>query len=560
MAVAVLLAFTASAATLAPPRPAGSSAPADATDWDYRVLPGDTLVGIAARHLVPGQDWPGLARHNQLADPARLKPGSLLHIPQAWLRHDPSGAEVLHLNGEVQRLGVAHSGPLLPGDRLLPGDLIETGPRGSVTLRFVDGARLLLTPGSRLRIERAGEHSDSRSTETRVRVDRGSAETQVDPLARVRRRFEISTPVVNLGVRGTDFRTHAGDGDSRVEVLSGQVAAGQALAIDAGFGIVALPGQPLSAPLRLAPAPDLSAVPQRLDRLPLHLPWAAVPGAQGYRAQVWTLGDAAQPVLDGRFVEPAATWAQLPDGPYQLRVRVIDSQGLEGLDARVPLRLLTQPPAPTPLLPAPGARERHSRVTLRWAAVAGSTGYRLQLARVSTTPPAAEGSAWAQPPVDVMAGAETATQIDLAPGTYQWRLASRSAQGEQGPFGDVQSFSVQPLPPAPQASAPQAQAGQVAWRWQPTGPGDRYEVQVSHDAGFVTPMQTRVLAGTQVLLPLAEPGRYALRLRAISPDGQAGPHSALHWVDVAPPRWPPGRAARAAEARPAAEPASAPAP
>lgn len=499
-------------------------------EWAYPVQPGDTLVDIAARHLDPAVEWPRLARLNQLDRPRRLQPGRLLRIPLAWLRHDPQRAEVVHLRGDVQRIAGGQSTPLALGDRLRPGDRVETGPSASATLRFADGSRLLLTPGSLLRIDQAGQHADSHSVITRLGVQRGSTEIRVDPRAAEGRRFEISTPIVNLGVRGTEFRTHAGVDDTRIEVLSGRVAAGEDVNVDAGFGSVARPGAPVSAPVRLAAAPDLSAVPGRIEQAPLLLEWAAVAGVQGYRAQLWSAGPQGELLLDGHFALPAAAWPQLPDGHYQLRVRVVDGQGLEGLDARAPLQLATQPAPPELLQPAPGARERQGTVTLRWAASSSPVGYRLQVARLAD---------FSAPEIDQDLGLQTATTLALVPGVYHWRVAGRLAQGERGPFGAARSFSLQPPPAAPQADPPRASRQGVAWRWQAVAQAQRYQVQAAHEASFADPMQDRLVDGLQVLLPLVEPGRFALRLRAIEADGVAGPFGDIHWVDVPPPA--PGR-------------------
>ena len=505
--------------------PASTQGVAAEPDWVYPVQPGDTLVAIAARHLDPAVAWPRLAQLNRLAQPRHLTPGSRLRIPLAWLRHDPAGAEVVHLRGDAQRIAGVQATPLALGDRLWPGDQIETGPSASATLRFVDGSRLLLTPGSSLRIDQAGLHADSQSVVTRLGVQRGSAETRVNPQAAERRRFEISTPIVNLGVRGTEFRTHGGADDTHIEVLSGQVAAGDSVKLDGGFGSVARPGVPVTPPVRLADAPDLSGLPARIEQLPLVLTWPAVPGVQGYRAQLWSDGPQGELLLDGRFAGPAAAWGPLPDGRYQLRLRVVDGQGLEGLDARHPLQLVTQPPPPALLQPAAGARERQPAVTLRWAASPPAVGYRLQVARQ------AEFSA---PEIDQELAAVTAASLVLAPGNYHWRLAGRPAPGERGPFGAARQFSLQPLPDAPQADAPQASRQGVAWGWRAVAQAQGYQVQAAHEASFANPLLERRVDGLQVLLPLTEPGRFVLRVRSVGPDGEAGPFGAPHWVDVLP--------------------------
>ena len=495
-------------------------------EWAYPVQPGDTLVSISARHLDPAVEWPRLARLNQLDHPRRLKPGSHLRIPLAWLRHDPVGAEVVHLRGDAWRSAGSQAARLALGDRLRPGERVETGPSASATLRFADGSRLLLTPGSSLQIDQAGQHPDSQSLLTRVAVQRGSAETWVDPGAAERRRFEIRTPIVNLGVRGTEFRTHAGVHDTHIEVLSGRVAAGDSVTVDGGFGSVARPGVPVLAPVRLADAPDLSAVPVRIEHALLALAWLPVAGVQGYRAQVWSAGPQAELLLDGRFAGPAAAWPQLPDGHYQLRVRVVDGQGLEGLDARRPLQVATQPPPPPLLQPAPGGRERQSAVTLRWAGSPLVLGYRLQLAQQAD---------FSAPEIDQEMGPETNVSLALAPGAYHWRLAARPAPGERGPFGAPRQFSVLPLPAAPLADAPRAGRQGVSWRWQAVAQGHSYQVQLAHEPTFADPMLDWPTAGLQVLLPLTEPGRFALRVRTLGPDGVAGPYGEVHWVDVPPP-------------------------
>lgn len=509
-------------------------------EWAYPVEPGDTLVSIAARHLDPAVAWLQLAQWNRLADPRRLKPGTWVRIPLAWLRHDPVGVEVVHLRGDVLRVAGQQATPLAQGDRLRPGERIETGPQASATLRFADGSRLLLTPGSRLLIEQAGQHPDSRSLHTRLGVQRGTAETQVNPTAAARRRFEIGTPVVNLGVRGTEFRTHAGADSTHVEVLAGRVAVGEVVTVDGGFGSVARPGQPVSPPVRLAAAPDLSGLPARIEQSPGRIDWPAVPGVLGYRAQLWADGPQGGLLLDQALDGPAWAWPPLPDGAYQLRVRVIDRQGLEGENAEHALLLATQPAPPPLLQPAPAAALRHSLVTLRWADTGAAAGYRLQVAG---------RAGFAAPEIDLELGPVATAAVALAPGHYQWRLASRPAPGQRGPFGAPWPFTVQPLPDAPLAGPPQSGRQGVAWAWQAVAPAQSYQVQVAHEPAFIAPILDLPVAGLQVLLPLTEPGRYALRVRSVGADGAAGPYGPLHWVDVAPPpgaAWAPRPAPRPA--------------
>lgn len=51
--------------------PALAAEPPASGDWNYRVAPGDTLIGLQQRFLQPPADWRGLQRLNRVANPRR---------------------------------------------------------------------------------------------------------------------------------------------------------------------------------------------------------------------------------------------------------------------------------------------------------------------------------------------------------------------------------------------------------------------------------------------------------------------------------------------------------
>ena len=238
--------------------------------WPYTIAPGDTLIGLRDHLLQPGASWRQLQRLNRIKDPRRLIPGRTLNIPLHMLREQALGAEVLHSHGEVELLrSGSPARPLVAGDSLQQGDLLRTGSQSSASLRFEDGTRVLLRPDSALRLERSVRRGNSPAVDTRLRLDSGGADSRVvkQPVPR----FELRTPVANLGVRGTEFRTRAEASRTLVEVLEGRVAAA-ALALDGGFGALISPER-TQAPRALPPAPQLAGLPARVERLPLRLAW-----------------------------------------------------------------------------------------------------------------------------------------------------------------------------------------------------------------------------------------------------------------------------------------------
>lgn len=517
----------------------------------HRVAPGDTLIGLARTHLDPAHGWRALQRLNGVADPRRLQPGRVLRLPLAWLKAEPALAEALHVRGEVsvERSG---SGPqaVQPGSLLQTGDLLRAGPDSSLTLRFADGARLLLRPESTLRLTRLLQRPGSAVADTGLRLDQGSADSRVPPMTSVTpapaarsptRRYEITTPTLHLGVRGTEFRTRvdAAASTTHVEVIEGQVAATGGRAeqrLAAGQGAVVAAGARGLAAAALASPPDLSAAARRLERVPLGLAWAPRDGVAAWHAQVVDPGQPDQLLLDGRFDVPAARWPDLPDGAYELRVRAVGPGGLEGLDARHAFVLKARPFPPFMLQPREGARLRGEAVAFGWTVAEGIPRYRLQLARLA---PDAEAAAadFDTPLADRPNLAAGQHDEALPPGRYAWRVASVRADGDQGPFGDPLPFTLRPLPAAPVLQEPQVGDDALVLRWPAGEPGDRYELQLAAEPSFSAPLQTVETAQPEATLPRPGPGRYVVRVRSIDADGIAGPYGSVQHIDVPHSRW-----------------------
>ena len=81
-------------------RPAPVVAGAD--EWLYTVAPTDTLIGLIKQFMKPTVQWREVQKLNQVADPARVVPGSKLRIKLEWLRADAALAQVVHAQGSIQ--------------------------------------------------------------------------------------------------------------------------------------------------------------------------------------------------------------------------------------------------------------------------------------------------------------------------------------------------------------------------------------------------------------------------------------------------------------------------
>lgn len=521
--------------------------------WAYRINRGDTLIGVSTTQLGPGADWRQLQKINRVANPRRLQPGQTLNIPLAWLRVQPVRAEVLHVQGDVRVKRAVAGGGASPeavtaGASLGSGDVLLAGPDSALALKFADGSRLLVRPETQVSFERLVHVGASNIPMTRLRLDAGSIDSRVQPV--MGRRYDIGTPTVNLGVRGTEFRTQveAQSQITRVEVIEGSVgaaagadarpAAGSAAAappINAGYGTVFQPGQATGTAYKLLDAPDLSKLQPLLEKVPLRMAWSALAGAGAYRAQVFPETGAAgaadadqRLLLDGRFNEPSAKWTDLPDGRYELRVRGVDAQGLEGRDARQRFVLKARPEPPFTRQPRAGGKVYGDSVELAWTKAEGIASYRLQLS---------DGEDFSAPRVNLTGLTGSEHSIKLPPGQYRWRVGSVRADGDAGPFGDPQPFMLKPIPPAPPVQPPQMSESGIVLRWTAGEEGQRYELQLARDAAFTELLQQQSTALPEATLPLPPAGRYLVRVRAVDADGFAGPWGAAQQIEVPYSRW-----------------------
>ncbi|HEY0954847.1 MAG TPA: FecR domain-containing protein [Roseateles sp.] len=507
------------------------TAAADA-DWPYRIQPGDTLITLTEAWLAPGKTWRDLQKLNRVPDPLRLMPGRTLRMPVAWLKREASVAEAQFTRGQVTRQRGGASEALVAGARLQSGDRITTGAQSSASLRFADGSRLLIPPESEVALEQLLVLGRGAIPAVRLGVQQGGADSRVAPNAQRVPLYEIRTPHVNLGVRGTEFRVQTAGGATRMQVLSGAVAAdGLKADVAAGHGLLA-EGKALSvAPL--LPAPDLSGLAPEAERLPLRLAWVGGPsGAATWRAQLYARGDFDRLLLDAQVGEPAVSWneaRELPDGDYTLRVRAIDARGQEGLAANADVRLKARPEPPFIQAPAQGAVSYNGAMALAWTRNTAAPDVRLQIAR-----DAQFKELVLQPPPLSAAGFEA----KLPDGAYHWRIASVEAGGRAGPFGDPQRFEIQPPPPAPPPAEPDLSGDQLKLRWRADAGVVRYELEWAKDDKFEGADLKRI-ATDKPEAAMAKPsaGKYFLRARGFNAAGAAGPWGQTQMIEVPYPRW-----------------------
>lgn len=314
----------------------------------YVTRAGDTLYDVALRYLADARAWRALAHLNHVSAPRRLPPGMTLRLPLALLRRDAVPVSVVALSGLVTTRGRsgAPDVPLLLSRTLGESDTVSTGPDGFATLELDDGSYVSLTPNSCIALAILRKMALTGIDERVIELKKGEVTNEVTHAKQPGDRFEVRTPAIVAGVRGTRFRVNVLPSMTAVEVLDGKVAVGatanatpgkaqwqasESQFVEAGQGSATPNDGAVGAARALLPAPRLRHPSKVQDGRAVAFDIEPASAAVGYRVQIARDADLLDLIREARVQAPSAVFPDLPDGTYFVRVSAIDAAGLEGL-------------------------------------------------------------------------------------------------------------------------------------------------------------------------------------------------------------------------------------
>lgn len=491
----------------------------------YVVDPGDTLSALAHRFLARTDGWRALQALNRVADPYRLAPGTRIRIPLRWIPVTAGTVTVVSALGDV----AADGGRVRAGMQLAEAARIRTGADGLLTLELADGSRVVLPQDTSLEVRRVRAFARSGLGDTVLRVEHGGAESQVAPRGEGVGRFEMRTPMMVTGVRGTRYEVVAGEREARGAVLEGEVAVrGRGPAerrVAAGHGVNVGAGGTVSAPRALLPAPALPELPAPFYAPTAQVSWQAVPGATSYRVTVTRDRARTEAVLSHVVPGPGATLSGLPHGNLYLHVRAVDAGGLGGYPGTAAMSVRLEPAAPITLEPARGAAHYgDAAVLFGWAQVDTADRYQLEIA----------DNAEFAGEVRRAATRDTGASQTLGHGQWWWRVRSLDGAGEPGPWSAAVAFSVRPQPPAARVAADDG-SGTLSLNWPADAAGQgpaAYRVQLASDAAFRALVAEVTASGNDASVPRPPAGVYFVRVARVEHDGAVSPYSTPQRIEL----------------------------
>src|SRR5215475_778094 len=126
-------------------------------------------------------------------------------------------AKVMDIRGAATLVTGTINHPIRLGDKLTPGDEIETGGMGRVILGLTDGSVITIHQNSRGGIE---DFRAAPSVRELIRVLSGYVRVKIYHTSKRPNPYRVNTPVASIAVRGTEFGVNVAlTGETRVTVF-----------------------------------------------------------------------------------------------------------------------------------------------------------------------------------------------------------------------------------------------------------------------------------------------------------------------------------------------------
>lgn len=312
-------------------------APASADDTiTYKVVRGDTLIGLAEKYMLRTGDYRIVQKQNRIADPRMIPVGTILKLPRTLLKFQPSTARLSSVKGQVTALVQGTARPAASGQALAEGQALKTAGGSFASLLLEDGSRISVPSNTDLKIVRLRRYILESALDYDFQVDRGSATSKVAPLKSANDRYQVRTPKAVSAVRGTDFQTRFDDTAKRdfAEVDEGALAIGVKnggeLALPAGNGLAVNADGSAIAEAMLPPL-EINGAGKLQNGVDVRFALPAQKSA--IRASIARDSSFEDQVADQIISGEAADFGNLEDGNYFFRARAISANGIEGLPA-----------------------------------------------------------------------------------------------------------------------------------------------------------------------------------------------------------------------------------
>ena len=458
-----------------------------AEDWVYTIKAGDTIWQLTSDKLIDRHAWKAMLDKNGIKVPEKLMPGTKLYFPMELVKKYDSSARVINVHGHAQLLmgNSSKTVPLKPGMRLSSGDRVTTDSVGTILLLLADNSQVIIKANSDIylrHIDLLGD-ANSRTLNFDAKLKYGEIEVNANPEKHLDdSRYLIETPIANTAVRGTEFYVQSDPKMSRMGVYVGRVDVANGsghVSIPQGYATLVEQGKAPIEPVALLKPPQIELA-DIIHYLPhrISLPMNTSNAEQRYRTQVSTSNDFMDIIYD-QVAKDFVLDKRFQSGQYYLKIRALDTNGIEGESIQKPIVINLLPLAPLIMKPVDSVSQHYvGQSTFSWNEVEYADSYLFELAKDS------EFSQIIQSELTK----KTQIMVDLdEEGVYFYRVRGLTKDKKQGVVSDIRSLSLIKLPETPTITGLSSEEELLRLSWETATPSvrvDHYQLQLSTRADF----------------------------------------------------------------------------
>lgn len=485
-------------------------------EWHYTLRPGDTLQDISLNLLNYKYNWGDVVQHNRIDKLANIAPGSIIKIPMHWLKHQPKPAKVIALEGmaQIKKASSSRFETLKPQMLIRVGDEVATRD-GNIVIEFADGSTIRLEKNSNLVFNKLSHFGKTGMVDTRLRLKNGSLTTDIPPLVKGSR-YEIQTPSAVAAVRGTEFRLHSSENETRLEVIEGVVEFsgehGQTM-VQAGQGATINSGKARIEVIDLPVPPKHQYAQETISELPAKIEWEESKDAQSYQVQLTEKDKNGKLIQSNKQQQNSLEINQIQNGNYELAVRSINGQGYEGSDSISKLSVEIDAIKAELIAPINNAILEKPTPNFIWQYPSIQTAKKSKpLSRLDIALDKEFAAIISE--YDFADITKFKNAQPLIPGRYFWRIASLTNSRELS-FSETREFNIKgKLTPVEIASVNYLDK-QVGLFWSPIPFATGYILQVSNNEDFSNILKEEKLNKPRAHLLLNEGQKYYARVKGI---------------------------------------------
>lgn len=495
------------------------------------IAKGDYLINLCKQYLDSENRWKEIARINRLRDVHKLRPGTKIMIPAAYLKGTPLEGDVMFVLGEakVQTGGQGGWTPLKVGDKVSPKSNLKTGQESALEVKYEDGSVFLLRSDTEVGILQARKTSTSHWLRD-VFLHTGRLVSKVRTATGEASRSKVHTPSAIASVRGTEFRVAVDETQKTfAEVMENRIdvdAASRRVALAQGEGTMVKKGDPPLPPQKLLAPPSPADLKSIYNTAPT-IAFNRIDGAQAYRVMV-AKDQQGKHLVREKIIKPAEIFkiAGLADGAYYLLTQSIDSIGLEGAASTAyPFTIRFNPLPPMTQSPREGAKVKGKSATFTWLSVSDAVRYHAQIGEDR------EFHKVILDRTDLTGTTFKADGLEYKP--YFFRICSVAKDDYQGAWSDSLPFTMTPLPPTPSVDQPAVSEGEINLRSKSVGEGFTYQFQIAKDNQFKEVLIDRKVDKPEITAKKpTDAGTYFVRTASIDRDGDAGEFSSPQSFEI----------------------------